>query len=142
MRKVMLLLLATAFVACESKDDTDYNGQVRQKTNKPAEVTTMEFDHMEYDFGKVNALEDNVHYFKVKNTGTKPLIIQNAKSSCGCTIPEKPEEPIAPGASYDLKVIFKPKESQRGTVVEKTITVTANTAPSSQQLKIKGDVNP
>ncbi|MGB0864187.1 MAG: DUF1573 domain-containing protein, partial [Saprospiraceae bacterium] len=68
--------------------------------------TVMAFTNEEFDFGTVNEGEKVKHTFKFKNTGKEPLIISNAKGSCGCTVPKWPREPIAPGASGDVVVEF------------------------------------
>lgn len=79
-----------------------------------------------------------VHVFKFKNTGTEPLIISNARGSCGCTVPTWPKDPIAPGASGEVKVDFdtagKPGNQS------KRITVIANTNPTETYLTIQGIV--
>merc|ERR1712146_518887 len=78
--------------------------------------------------------------FKFTNTGDAPLIITDAKSSCGCTVPEYPKNtPIAPGDSGELLVKFNGTGQNQ---VTKTITVTANTAKGSELLRIKAFVTP
>ena len=95
-------------------------------------LTTIEYMESSFDFGNVRYPSDNQHTFKFKNTGNAPLLIESATASCGCTIPNKPEEAIMPGEIGELDVIFRPKEGQQGQVVVKKITVVANTAESKQ----------
>ncbi|MBD3637177.1 MAG: DUF1573 domain-containing protein [Crocinitomicaceae bacterium] len=95
---------------------------------------------MKHDFGDVFYPSDNKYTFKFKNTGNVPLVIDDAKASCGCTIPNKPEEPIAPGGIGELDVIFRPKSGQVGQPVTKRITVTANTNPKETYLEITANV--
>ena len=80
--------------------------------------------------------------FKFKNTGSEPLVISDAKGSCGCTVPDWPREPIAPGASGEIKVEFdsKGKGSEDGSKQTKKVTVTANTNPTQSYLTITGVV--
>ncbi len=102
--------------------------------------TTVQFEESEYNFGKIKEGDKVVHNFKFKNTGKEPLIINSAKGSCGCTVPEWPKEPIAPGASGEIKVEFnsKGKSGQQS----KSVTIMANTDPNPSHLTIKGDVTP
>jgi hypothetical protein len=104
-----------------------------------ANMTTMTFDKMSHDYGKVPADSDNKTTFRVTNTGKKPLIIEKVSASCGCTTPSKPEKPIAPGKSDEIVVIFHPKETQLGQQ-NKTVTVIANTNPKMEVLNISAMV--
>lgn len=70
--------------------------------------TTMQFASYDHDFGTINQDSENTHVFKFTNTGTEPLIIQSANGSCGCTVPDYPKEPIAPGSTGEIKVVYKP----------------------------------
>lgn len=59
-----------------------------------------------HSFGKIKQNVPVTYYFEIKNVSDKPLVVENASASCGCTVPEKPEQPIAPGATAKLKVIY------------------------------------
>ena len=91
-----------------------------------------------YDFGKVTDGEKVEFSFRFKNTGKNPLIVSNAVASCGCTVPEKPEEPIKPGETGFIKVMF----NTQGRVgpAHKTVTITSNANPAFPLLELKGDV--
>ncbi len=102
--------------------------------------TTLSFNEIEHDYGKVKSETDNTTNFIVTNTGKNPLIIEKVEASCGCTTPEKPEKPILPGKSDKIKVVFHPKPGQVGDQ-NKTVTVTSNTSPRLTLLKIKAFVN-
>ncbi|OWY22426.1 DUF1573 domain-containing protein [Sphingobacteriales bacterium UPWRP_1] len=102
--------------------------------------TTVEFAEMEHDFGKINEGDKVSHVFKFKNTGKEPLIIASAKGSCGCTVPEYPKEPIAPGAESQILVEFNSKGKKN--MQTKTVTINANTDPNPMRLTIKADVTP
>jgi hypothetical protein len=106
-----------------------------------ASQTSMTFDRMKHDFGKVVEDSENKTTFKVKNTGKKPLIIESVSASCGCTTPTKPEKPIAPGKTDIIEVVFHPKVGQLNEQT-KTVTVTANTDPSMSVLTISAFVTP
>lgn len=105
-----------------------------------ATQTTMEIIPAEFDFGNIPKEQPVSKVFKLKNTGDKPLTIQDAKASCGCTVPKKPEEPILPGETGDLEVTFTSKPNQAGQTISKNVTITANIPNSQQRLTIKGKV--
>ncbi len=100
--------------------------------------TTIKFEEMEHDFGKIKQGDNVSHIFVFKNTGTKPLIISSAKSSCGCTVPDYPKDPIAPGQKGEISVMFN-STGKAGTQT-KTITINANTDPNPTRLTIKTEV--
>lgn len=101
--------------------------------------TTMLFAKDLHDFGTIKQNStDNQHTFTFTNTGTNPLIISNAKGSCGCTVPKWPKEPIPPGGTGTIEVEYKPG-SQKGNQ-KKTVTVTANTDPPDTRLSISAVV--
>ncbi|PZD76787.1 DUF1573 domain-containing protein [Mesonia sp. K7] len=97
----------------------------------------MKFDQEVIDYGNVEYNADGVRTFVVTNIGNEPLIISDVKSTCGCTVPEKPKNPIAPGESAEIKVKYN---TTKVGLIRKTITVYANTENSPFPLKIKGNV--
>lgn len=92
------------------------------------------------DYGKVTKANDNgERAFEFTNTGNAPLIIKNVQSTCGCTIPTKPEAPILPGKTGEIKVKYDMKTGP----IRKTITVETNAVNYENgmiTLKIKGEV--
>lgn len=101
--------------------------------------TSLKYDRLIHDFGKVAQGSENTTTFTVTNTGDKPLIISDVSASCGCTLPQKPEQPIPPGESDIITVTFKPKPGQVNEI-KKTVTVTANTDPKVSKVEIKAFV--
>ena len=99
----------------------------------------MDFEATEWDFGEIDQGDAVEYAFKFKNSGTDPLIITNAKGSCGCTVPEWPREPVAPGETgvIDVKFNSKGKKGKQN----KRVTLTTNMVPSQQVLIVKGQVN-
>ncbi|MVM41028.1 DUF1573 domain-containing protein [Spirosoma sp. HMF3257] len=93
-----------------------------------------------YDFGTLTEGDTVEHTFAFTNTGEFPLIINNITASCGCTTPDWPHEPVAPGAKSSVRVRF----NSRGKSGEqsKTITIFANTEPAMTDLHFKAMVNP
>ncbi|WP_107037692.1 DUF1573 domain-containing protein [Brumimicrobium mesophilum] len=105
-----------------------------------ANQTTMEITPNVHDFGSIPKETPVTTVFKIKNTGDKPLIVNDAKASCGCTVPRKPEEPIMPGEEGELEVSFTSNASQAGAPMNKSVTVTANIPGSTKIVTIKGQV--
>jgi hypothetical protein len=106
----------------------------------PADITTVQWLDSTQNFGKVTDGEKVVITFHFKNTGTKPLIISNVQASCGCTVPSKPEEPIAPGAEGKITAEFN-SEGRVGKAL-KNLNVTANTKEGVAVLTFEGEVLP
>jgi hypothetical protein len=105
----------------------------------PAGPTTeIAFEETEFDFGSIVEGEKVSHTYKFKNTGKDPLIIADARGTCGCTVPAWPREPIAPGESASITVEFDSK-NKRGPKNQK-VTITANTNPPQTFIYLKGDV--
>lgn len=106
--------------------------------NKTAAIT---FKQTTHDFGTfAEELGKVTTEFTFTNTGNAPLLITRTAASCGCTTPEYPKEPIAPGKSGVIKVTYNAKG--RPGVFQKTVYVFANTDPEKNTLIIKGKVNP
>ncbi len=82
---------------------------------------------MSVDYGEVNYGGDGTREFTFTNTGTEPLLITNAKGSCGCTVPEWPKEPIRPGGTGVIKIKY---DTKRSGAISKTVTVTTNEVES------------
>lgn len=100
----------------------------------------IKFETLEHDFGKIQEGTMAVFDFIFTNTGKVPLILADVHPSCGCTSPEWPREPIAPGSTAKIKAVFN--SYSRPGAFEKYITVKSNTSTPEITLKIKGIVEP
>lgn len=89
------------------------------------------------DYGEIAKGSDGVRVFEFTNTGNAPLIITDVKSSCGCTVPKKPDGPVAPGASSTIQVKY---DTNRVGPIRKTVTVYSNAVEPIKALKIKGEI--
>ena len=93
----------------------------------------------EWNYGTIDNASTGVRFFKFTNTGKAPLVISNAKGSCGCTVPSYPKEPIMPGESNYIKVKY---DTKRTGAFTKYVTLTTNaTDNTTTRLKIFGTVN-
>ena len=104
-----------------------------QKTAK------IEFKSETVDYGEIKKNSDGVRVFEFTNTGDAPLVIENVRSSCGCTIPKKPEDPIMPGETGKIEVKY---DTKRVGPIRKTVTVYSNASENVKALKIRGTVLP
>ncbi|MCB0587386.1 MAG: DUF1573 domain-containing protein [Phaeodactylibacter sp.] len=158
----LLALLAVGFLASCNNSQTPAQEEAAQSLNgntvQPADpnasaqpaaqqgtvpsgpTTVMSFDETEFDFGTVTEGEKVSHTYKFKNTGEEPLILSNAKGSCGCTVPSWPREPIPPGGEGVVTVEFN-SQNKKGKRNQK-VTITANTNPPQTFIYLKGEVQP
>ena len=109
-----------------------------QTENKVVDAT-IDFESKVVDYGTIEHNADGERKFVFTNNGSEPLVIKNAKGSCGCTVPTWPRDPIAPGASGEIGVKYDTKRTGKFT---KTITLSTNAGKAPVILTIKGEVNP
>ncbi len=100
-------------------------------------VAKMEFKSETIDYGEIKKGSDGLRVFEVKNIGDAPLVIEDVKSSCGCTVPKKPDAPIMPGETGEIQVKY---DTKRVGPIRKTVTVYSNSDEPVKALKIKGAV--
>ena len=100
-------------------------------------VAKIEFKTETIDYGTIEKGADGVRVFEFTNTGNAPLIISKASSTCGCTVPKKPDGPIMPGEVGKIEVKY---DTKRNGPIRKTITVVSNAETPTVALKIKGEV--
>lgn len=113
--------------------------QAQMPTAPTGPTTTIEFADERYNYGTIKAGEKVKHTFKFKNTGNEPLVLSDARSTCGCTVPTWPREPIAPGKSGEITVVFD--SSGKGGPQSKRVTLVANTNPPETFIYMEGEVS-
>ncbi|MFT7072330.1 DUF1573 domain-containing protein [Patiriisocius sp. Uisw_017] len=144
MKNSILIVAVTAlfvFTSCKEKaadsvSDTNVTAAA-DRDSKAGEYPVMTFAEKEYDFGELAQGTAVEHIFKFTNTGKSNLVIVDAKSSCGCTVPTFTDKPVAPGESGELLVKFNGSGKNQ---VSKTVTITANTEAGKETLLIKAFV--
>lgn len=142
MKRYFFFVLMTASVvflqSCGGNKPGDVVSPAENPVLDPAKAAVMEFSENTFAFGDLVEGDTAVHVFKFKNTSNNPLVIQHAKGSCGCTVPDYPKEPVAPGAEGEIKVKFN-SAGKKG-AQSKTVTLTANTIPAETVLTITANV--
>jgi hypothetical protein len=155
MKKILSVMIAAAlFAACKNdgkeggvRELQGGDGPNASLIRNPAtadmpmdtnQLARMVFQEKVFDFGQINEGDIVEHRFKFTNTGKVPLTILNARSSCGCTTPDWPKDPIPPGGTGDIYAKFN-SDGRTGDQA-KLIMVTANTFPNEISVKLKGFV--
>lgn len=111
-------------------------GLISLSINAQDKGAKIEFKDTTIDYGTVEKGANGVRVFEFTNTGDAPLIVSKVSSSCGCTIPKKPDAPILPGKKGVIEVKY---DTNRVNPIRKTITVISNAVDSpTVALKIKG----
>ena len=142
MKKITLLflLLGTITISCDTGEDET---KVKPEVEIPAEYkenpTTVEWEAQDHDFGEISNDTVVKYVYKFKNTGNNPLIVADCKATCGCTVPECKQPPIAPGKSGTIEVKFNSKN--KANKVSKTVKVYMNTDKAYEEVRFKVFVN-
>jgi plastocyanin len=139
MKKLFLALMAASMlmVACNS-NKSGSTASTDGTTAAAGDGPVMKFEKETHDFGKIKAGDKVTYEFKFTNTGNSPLIISDARASCGCTTPVWPRTPIKPGESAGIKVTFN--SAAKMGLQDKQITITANTKPAQNIVHLIGEV--
>lgn len=136
----LILLLVVGFVSCQSSDQKA-GKEITKHNNTPdsTNFTTIQWlDSTFLDLGKANDGQIVEVSFRFKNTGNKNLVIEDVHAGCGCTIPEKPQQPFAPGEEGVIKAKFDSKD--RLGIQNKYVDVRTNTAQGNYRLDFKIEV--
>jgi hypothetical protein len=149
MKKLLyLLIFISGLIACKQESekledkltnaDLIRNPVTASGKTDTTKVAKIKFEETDFDFGLIKEGSEVMHEFKFTNVGKEVLLIRDARSSCGCTVPEWPEDPIPPGGTGSIKVRFD--SSNRKGTVDKEVNIIANTNPFMTNLYITGKV--
>ena len=135
MKKIVLAIaLISGVIVAQAQTNTS---TVKEVANGPK----MEFKTSVVDYGLIEHNADGKREFVLTNTGNAPLIISNAKGSCGCTVPDYPkDQPIAPGDSAEVTVKFD--SNNKPNVNNRSVTFTTNTEKGREVVQIRTFVTP
>jgi hypothetical protein len=127
MKKLFLLsFVLLSFVALAQESEENVTGP------------KIAFEETSFNFGDITQGDKVEHVFKFENVGTEALVLTNVRTTCGCTAPEWPREPIAPGATSEIKVIFN--STGKIGIQNKVITVFSNAVNNPARVKIVTNV--
>ena len=152
------LSLTLCIIACQNASDkienSKTNNATTQKTTNSSNTNSVNAQIIDnggqaefswtneggqvWDFGTIKQGDSPEFTFTFINDGSEPMIISNAKGSCGCTVPSWPKEPIPPKGTGEINVKFNSK-NKKGTQ-NKTVTLTANTTPPNTKLRVTGNI--
>lgn len=158
MRYIFLFIFLSILLACQNKSQEDqraveeitdpeliFNSEIirnpvsaRPEPIDTVNVAKLEFKEHHFDFGEVPEGEVVTHEYEFTNTGKVPLVITHGTSTCGCTVPEWPKDPVAPGGKGKITVKFD--TNGKNGPQAKPITIVANTWPSKTMLEMVGIV--
>ena len=162
MNRLLLLALALLAFGCsnggqsaagneKSLEEIKSDGPIRNSdiirnpvsANEPVDtvnVAKIAFEQETFDFGEVDEGAVVQHTFNFVNTGKAPLLISSARSTCGCTVPEWPKEPVPPGERGQIEVKFNTQGKKNKQT--KPVTIVANTYPATSKVFLQGFVRP
>lgn len=133
MKKIIVVTLFLFGVFALNAQDNAGKAVKEVKKNAPE----IKFKTTSHDYGEIYIGGDGTYHFEFTNTGNEPLILSKPRSSCGCTVPSWPKEPILPGESSEIKVTYN---THKAGSFNKSVTVYSNA--KTVILRIKGKVVP
>ena len=145
-KSVLLVAILSVFAFSSCKDNAadkvneENVADVAERDANAEGTAKMSFEEEMHDFGTINEGDVVEHTFKFTNTGDAPLVITNAKGSCGCTVPSWPKEPVAAGETGEMTVKFNSRNKPNNQM--KTVRITTNTESGQEMIKIKAFVTP
>ncbi len=144
MKKIFFASLLGAFTFLSSQaiqaqivTETKTTTFTKKADDRQAQLT---FTNREHDFGEIEEGKVVEYVFTFKNTGNYPLMLQDIRTTCGCTAPQWTKEPIAP--NEEGKIIVRFNTAHKAGQQRKVITVISNAANSSESLVMFGTVLP
>jgi len=128
-------VLAVGMNAQQAADKTANDTIKPEATSVEGPIMTLE--SLTVNYGDIAQGSDPLRTVSFTNTGTEPLVISNAKGSCGCTVPTWPREPVAPGESAVIEIRY---DTKRLGGINKTVKLTTNDATGTYVLRVKGNI--
>ena len=140
-KQILIVALVCMMGALYAQDATKEAARPEENKNAPVLTFDQRFitpdGSVVHDYGTITKGDNGTVFFVFTNTGKEPLIIEKANSSCGCTVPKTPSQPILPGQKDSISVRY---DTNRLGVINKTVTVMSNASNSPTIMRIKGNV--
>jgi hypothetical protein len=142
-KSLAMLAMATLVLAsCKENAALGINDDVAKKAElahaEAGKLPVAKFESLDHDFGTIKQGDKVEHTYKFTNAGTADLIVSNAKASCGCTVPDWTKDPVKPGESGEVHVVFD--STGKSGDVQKTVTLTLNTEKGTETLNFKAKI--
>ena len=137
----LFFLLSFTLIATAQTTEKKTQEVTQERTEAPTDKVgpKLEFESETIDFGTIAQDSEPYRTIKIKNVGDEPLLITNARGSCGCTVPTVPKKPIAPGETAEMKVRY---DTKRLGNINKTVTLTTNEKNPMKTIRVVGTINP
>jgi hypothetical protein len=129
--KMLMILLLLVFLSPGCQDTPEERARAKGEE--------LWFEELMHDFGEIPEDGDGTCSFVFKNLGEDAILINRVRSTCGCTVPSWPHEPVEPGAGGEIEVRYN--TSQTGTFL-KSVYVYSTAANTPVKLQVKGKVVP
>ena len=140
-KQILIVALVCMMGALYAQDATKEAAKPEENKNAPVITFDQRFitpdGSVVHDYGTINRGDNGTVFFVFTNTGKEPLIIEKATSSCGCTVPVTPKQPILPGAKDSISVKY---DTNRVGSINKTVNVMSNASNNPTMMRIKGNV--
>lgn len=133
---VLVMFCAISVVNAQTVPTTEAIEQKIEKV-KNGEGPKMVFEEMVVDYGVIEQHSEPLRQLKFVNNGTEPLVITNARGSCGCTVPSYAKEPIMPGEESVIEIRYA---TNRLGKFSKKVTITTNEGTEPHVINVKGEV--
>lgn len=139
----MLAIASLALASCKKENaaltiDDATAKKAEMAHAESGKLAVIKFENPSHDFGTIKAGEKVNYTYKFTNTGTGDLVISDAKASCGCTVPNYTKEPVKPGGSGEVSVVFD--STGKSGNVSKTVTLTLNTEKGTETVDFKANI--
>lgn len=136
MKKIFALALLLTVFQFAKAQELEMEAEPKQEKGVPV----LSFNESAYDFGDISQGDKVTHVFKFKNEGSVPLLISNVQTTCGCTVPQWPKTPIAPGTESEIKATFN--SAGKMGKQNKVITIHSNASEPVSRVTLKSNVLP